>query len=70
MVVHGGGICVFDVVNIERVRREQGFEGFWWIPHEETNPRGFGIRREALGRLIEIAKRKDNHIEISPINRR
>ncbi len=67
LFVYGGGICVFDVEDIERVRRELGFEGFWWIPRRETNPRGFGIRREALERLIEIAKRKNNHIEISPI---
>jgi len=67
LFVYGEGICVFDVDDIERVRRELGFENFWWIPRRETNPRGFGVRSSAVERLIEIAKRKGNHIKISTI---
>jgi len=63
--IYRNGICVFEVEDLERVRRELGFASFWAIPRQEVNPRGFGIRSGALRKLIEIAKQKGNFIEIT-----
>lgn len=62
------GLFVFELEDIESVKRELGFENFWWIPKSNTNPRGFGISRKAVKRLKEIAKSKDNYIHFPSIN--
>ncbi len=63
--IYREGVCVFEVEDLERIREELGFDSFWWIPQQETNPRGFGIRSGAVRKLIEVAKQKGNFIEIS-----
>ena len=64
LFIYSGGICVFEVEDIENLRREMKFEDFWWIPRRETNPRGFGINTNAVRRLVEIAKDKGNYVKI------
>lgn len=63
--IYREGVCVFEVEDLERIRKELGFDNFWWIPPQETNPRGFGIRSEAVRKLMEMAKQRGNFIEIS-----
>jgi len=64
---HREGIYVFEVEDIERVRRELGFDGFWAIPRRDVNPRGFGIKGRALRRLMEIAREKGNFVRLTPV---
>lgn len=64
LFIHREGIYVFEVDDIEEVRRELGFDGFWSIPSREVNPRGFGIKSGAVRRLMRIAEEKGNFIRI------
>lgn len=64
LFVHREGIYVFEVEDIEEVRRELGFDGFWSIPSRGVNPRGFGIKSRAVRRLMRIAEEKGNFIRI------
>ena len=48
-------IYVFEIDDLEELREEMKDE-MWWIPGEETNPRGFGIKAEAVRRLMEKAR--------------
>jgi hypothetical protein len=36
---------------------------YWWIPKSGTNPRGFGLKRGTIKRLVENAKRNGNYLE-------
>jgi len=48
-------IYVFEIDDLEELREEMKDE-MWWIPRGETNPRGFGIKAEAVRRLMEKAR--------------
>jgi len=52
---------VFTPTLINRIRDDMGRD-FWWIPKNNTNPRGFGISVKAIRRLMEEAKREGNHV--------
>jgi len=54
-------IYVFDVEDLEKLKEEMG-DSMWWIPEEDTNPRGFGLSKRAVEKLMEIAKVKGNYI--------
>jgi len=62
------GIYVFELEDIKSVKEEMKFEDFWWIPKSTTNPRGFGIYKKAVERLIERAKSKGNYIPLREIH--
>lgn len=55
---------VFDVKDIEELKMKMG-DDMWWIPSSKTNPRGFGIKSEAIRKLIEKAKKKGNFVTVS-----
>jgi len=55
-------VYVFELEDLEEVRRELG-DSMWWIPRSNTNPRGFGLNKRAVEKLIEKAKRKNNFAE-------
>lgn len=56
-------IYVFEVNDLEGLKNEIG-DSMWWIPKNETNPRGFGININALKILMTKAKEKGNFMEI------
>jgi len=60
------GIYVFELNDIESVKREMKFDEFWWIP-TGGNPRGFGISKKAVEKLVTKAKEKDNYIPLPSI---
>ncbi|WP_125672600.1 hypothetical protein [Candidatus Methanodesulfokora washburnensis] len=62
-------IYVFEIDDLEELREEMKDE-MWWIPRGETNPRGFGIKAEAVRRLMEKARNKGNFVSVNynPIN--
>jgi hypothetical protein len=62
-------IYVFELNDLEDLKKEMG-SSMWWIPANKTNPRGFGIKTEAVRRLMEKAKKKGNFItyKYKPIN--
>ncbi|RSN77411.1 hypothetical protein D6D85_02675 [Candidatus Methanodesulfokora washburnensis] len=62
-------IYVFEIDDLEELREEMKDE-MWWIPGGETNPRGFGIKAEAVRRLMEKARNKGNFVSVNynPIN--
>ena len=60
---HEVRVCVFTQSTLENVRRTLSSE-FWWIPKENTNPRGFGISKKAVQKLIEEAEKEDNCIRV------
>lgn len=64
---HREGVYVFEIEDLEEVREELGFDDFWAIPRREVNPRGFGIKAGALRKLMEIARRKGNFVELTPV---
>lgn len=53
-------IYVFDVEDLESLKEEMG-DDMWWIPRKGTNPRGFGINKRAIERLMEKAEAKGNY---------
>jgi hypothetical protein len=55
-------IYVFDVNDLEELREKSG-DSIWWIPKDITNPRGFGIKVNALRILMDMAREKGNHVE-------
>jgi len=62
-------VFLFEVEDVYRLKTEKK-EKIWWIPRNGTNPRGFGLERETVKELIEIAKSKGNYITVnySPLN--
>lgn len=54
-------VFVFEIEDIEHVKKKLG-DKFWWIPQNRTNPRGFGLSKEAINELINVAKRKGNYV--------
>ncbi|MFP3195945.1 MAG: ThaI family type II restriction endonuclease [Caldivirga sp.] len=62
-------IYVFELEDLEELREELG-DTIWWIPKQGTNPRGFGIRAEAIRKLINRAEEKGNFAaaNYTPIN--
>ncbi len=62
-------IFIFDISDLEELKNEMG-DDMWWIPSSSTNPRGFGINREAIRWLINKAKKKDNYVsaKYKPLN--
>ncbi|MEM1679560.1 MAG: hypothetical protein QXY26_08435 [Ignisphaera sp.] len=54
-------VFVFELEDIKKLREELG-DNMWWIPKEGTNPRGFGLSKSAIEKLIDIAKNKDNYV--------
>jgi hypothetical protein len=57
------GIYVFELEDVESVKKEMGFNDFWWIPCG-GNPRGFSISENAVKKLITKAKEKNNYIPL------
>jgi len=62
------GIYVFELEDIKSVKEEMEFNDFWWIPRRTTNPRGFGISKKAVEKLIERAENKGNYIPLREIS--
>lgn len=62
-------IFIFEISDLEELKNEMG-DDMWWIPSSSTNPRGFGINRMAIRRLINKAKKKDNYVAVKykPLN--
>lgn len=62
-------IFIFEISDLEELKNEMG-DDMWWIPSSSTNPRGFGINRVAIRRLINKAKKKDNYVSVkyTPLN--
>jgi len=61
----GGGFYLFELDDIKKVRAELIFDAFWQ-PFADTsgNPRGFGIKGQAVRKLMKIAKEKGNFVEV------
>ncbi|MEN2975380.1 MAG: hypothetical protein ABDH32_07390 [Candidatus Caldarchaeales archaeon] len=62
------GIYVFELDDIESVKKELNFNKFWWIPSNKTNPRGFGIKRGAVEKLVQKAVEKGNYIAFPKVS--
>jgi len=62
-------VYVFEVDDLKELKKEMKDE-MWWIPKTATNPRGFGIKAEAVKKLIQKAEKKDNFVKAkyNPIN--
>ena len=62
-------VYVFEVEDLKELKKEMK-DKMWWIPKTRTNPRGFGIKTEAIKKLIEKAEKKDNFVKAkyNPIN--
>lgn len=56
-------IYVFEPEDIERAKSMLGENNFWWIP-SGGNPRGFGITKNAVEELMDIAKMKGNYVSV------
>jgi len=56
-------VYVFEVEDLEELKKEMK-DDMWWIPKSGTNPRGFGIKAEAVKRLIEKARNKGNFMSM------
>lgn len=54
-------IFVFTVEDLLEIGRELR-DRMWWIPRGGTNPRGFGISRLAVKRLMEMAVKAGNYV--------
>lgn len=57
---------VFDVHDLQALKQksmqnEEKFNEIWWLPKSGTNPRGFGLQSNAVGELIEQAKKRGNY---------
>ncbi len=54
-------IYIFDLEDLKSLKEEMG-DDMWWIPRRGTNPRGFGINKRAIERLMEKARTKGNYV--------
>jgi len=54
-------VYIFEVKDLEELQKELG-DKMWWIPSNETNPRGYGINPKMIPILIRKAEQKGNFI--------
>ncbi|MEM3149281.1 MAG: hypothetical protein QXQ21_10325 [Candidatus Jordarchaeales archaeon] len=62
-------VFIFEPEDIEHLKSTLG-DNIWWIPKNTTNPKGFGLAKNAVEELIKIAKQKENYASTiyEPIN--
>ncbi|WP_233185565.1 hypothetical protein [Thermotoga sp. SG1] len=62
-------ICVIDAETLNSLQREiknnpSKLREYWSIPKENTNPRGFGLRRRTVKKPVEKFKNRGNYVEV------
>ncbi|WP_296903982.1 hypothetical protein [Thermotoga sp.] len=66
---HKVKICVINSKALSSIQKEiekypSKLEEHWWIPKTNTNPRGFGLKKKTVKKLVEESKNSGNYLEI------